>query len=335
MQSLTSIKLVGIGTALVVSAVCFLMARIVSRNVSRPIVEVATAAQRMARGDLEQLIPFSGKDELGILAGSFNAMAQQLSQSITSLRRKEESLTTAYDKLVATREQLVQSERMAAIGELVASVAHEMRNPLSSVKLNLQIIGRSLEGNGLLFEHYQIAIDQVLQLERMFSDLLNYSKPVTLEKKRFLLSEVIERSLVQLETEVASKGIRVDLAVQEDMPPVPLDFDKMEQVFVNLLKNAIEATEEEGCIDITAGCGGAVEKPSITARIRDYGAGISPRNLKNVFQPFFTTKKKGTGLGLCIVKKIMDAHGGEISISCLPDKGTEVKLVLPLSENDT
>lgn len=332
MEPLTSIKMVGIGTALVVSAVCFLMARIVSRNVSRPIVEVATAAQCMAGGDLDQRIPFSGKDELGILAASFNAMAQQLSQSVTSLRRKEESLRTAYDKLVATREQLVQSEKMAAIGELVASIAHEMRNPLSSVKLNLQIIGRSIEGNGPLFEHHQIAIDQVLQLERMFSDLLNYSKPLTLEKREVLLGEVIQRSLAQLETECIARGIQVGLDVQEATIPISLDSHKMEQVFVNLLKNAIEATEDGGRIEVTARLDRAGEKRSVTAWIRDQGPGISQRNLKTIFQPFFTTKKKGTGLGLCIVKKIMDAHGGEISISCPPDKGTEVQLVLPVSE---
>ncbi len=332
MEPLTRIKMVGIGTALVVSAVCFLMARIVSRNVSRPIVDVATAAQRMANGDLDQRIPFSGKDELGILAASFNTMAQQLSQSIASLRRKEESLRTAYDKLVATREQLVQSERMAAIGELVASVAHEMRNPLSSVKLNLQIIGRSIEEREPLFEHYQIAIDQVLQLERMFSDLLNYSKPLTLQKREVLLGEVIQRSLTQLETERTTRGIQVGVAVQEAMIPVPIDSDKMEQVFVNLLKNAIDATEDGGRIEITAELSRKGENRRVTVRIRDHGPGISQRNLKNIFQPFFTTKKKGTGLGLCIVKKIMDAHGGEISISCPPDDGTEVQLALPLSE---
>ena len=150
---LTWIKTIGVCTSVLVGLICLFMAFVVSRRVSMPIVQVADAAERMAEGDLEQQIPFSSKDEVGRLAASFNVMAQRLAQSVTSLRQKEESLEKAYNELIAAQEQLLRSARMAAIGELVATVAHEMRSPLSSIRLNLQIIGRSLGKETVLHEH--------------------------------------------------------------------------------------------------------------------------------------------------------------------------------------
>jgi len=329
MWPLTWIKTIGIGTSVLVGLICLLMAFIVSRRVSRPIVQVADAAERIAEGDLKQQIPFSSKDEVGRLAGAFNLMAQQLSQSVTALRQKEESLQQAYDELIATQEQLLRSERMAAIGELVASVAHEMRSPLSSIKLNLQIIGRSLGRETVLHEHYEIAFDQVVQMERMFSDLLNYSKPLEIQKKDISLKALVERCLQELEGELSARNIKVEQRIPPDLPPIIGDPDKIEQVLINVLKNALEASAHNDQIQVSAetaeGSSGAV----LSIIVTDHGSGISPRNLKTIFQPFFTTKKKGTGLGLAIVKKIMDTHRGSIALTSEEGKGTAVRLTFP------
>ena len=210
---LTWIKTISVCTSVLVGLICLFMAFVVSRRVSMPIVQVADAAERMAEGDLEQQIPFSSKDEVGRLAASFNVMAQQLAQSVTSLRQKEESLEKAYNELIAAQEQLLRSARMAAIGELVATVAHEMRSPLSSIRLNLQIIGRSLGKETVLHEHFEIAFDQVVQMERMFSDLLNYSKPLEIQKKDISIEALIDRCLQELEGELSSRNIEVERRV--------------------------------------------------------------------------------------------------------------------------
>jgi len=323
------IKIIGILTTLMVSLICLFMAYVVSRRVSMPIVQVADAAERMAHGDLAQRIPFSSQDEVGRLARSFNAMAQQLSQSVASLRQKEESLQKAYNDLIAAQEQLLRSERMAAIGELVASVAHEMRGPLSSIRLNLQIIGRSLSRETVLHEHFEIAFDQVQQMERMFSDLLNYSKPLEIQRKDIRVEDLMERCLQELEGELRARSISVERTIPPDLPPVIADPHKIEQVLVNVLKNAIEASLPGGRIEVS----GAVEETGsgtgVSLLVTDHGAGISRRNLKLIFQPFFTTKKKGTGLGLAIVKKIMDAHRGVILIESEEGRGTSVRLTFP------
>jgi signal transduction histidine kinase len=329
MWPLTWIKTIGVSTSVLVGLICLLMAFVVSRRVSMPIVQMADAAERMAEGDLEQQIPFSSKDEVGRLAASFNVMARQLSRSVNSLRQKEESLQKAYNELIAAQEQLLRSERMAAIGELVASVAHEMRSPLSSIRLNLQIIGRALGKETVLHEHYEIAFDQVMQMERMFSDLLNYSKPLEIQKKDVSVETLIDRCLREIEGELSARNIKVEQRIAPDLPPVIGDPDKLEQVLINVLKNALEASNQNGQIQVSAVAEESSSGPTLTIAVADHGAGISRRNLKTIFHPFFTTKKKGTGLGLTIVKKIMDAHRGSISIEGEEGKGTVVRLTFP------
>lgn len=329
LQPLEWIEATGVLTAILVSLVCLLMAYFVSRRISKPIVQVADAAEGMATGNLDQRISFASGDEIGRLAASFNIMAQQLSQSVASLRHKEESLQKAYDELVSAQEQIMRSERMAAVGELVASVAHEMRSPLSSIKLNLQIIGRSLAKETDLFEHYEIALDQAAQMERMFSELLNYSKPLDIQKKDIRLEPLLGRCLQELEGETTARRLAVELRMAPDLPPIIGDPDKIEQVFLNILKNAMEASEPEGRIEVSARSEKTVAGIAVTVAVADCGSGISPRNLKTIFKPFFTTKKKGTGLGLTIVKKIVDAHRGDISIESGEGRGTIVRLTFP------
>lgn len=323
------IKTIGVCTSVVLGFICLLMAFLVSRRISRPIGQVAEAAERMAEGDLEQQIPFSSKDEVGRLAVSFNTMAQQLAHSITSLRQKEESLERAYNELIAAQEQLLRSERMAAIGELVASVAHEMRRPLSSIKLNLQIIGRSLGKETVFHEHYEIAFEQVVQMERMLSDLLNYSKPLEVQKKDISVEALIGKCLKELEGELSTRNIKVEQSVPPDLPPIIGDPAKIAQVLINVVKNGLEASRQNGRIKVSAQAEESSCDTVITITVTDRGAGISQRNLRLIFKPFFTTKKGGTGLGLPIVKKIMDAHRGSIVIESEESTGTTVHLTFP------
>jgi signal transduction histidine kinase len=215
---------------------------------------------------------------------------------------------------------------MAAIGELVASVVHEMRNPLSSVKLNFQIIGRSLEQNGLLHEHYSIGREQIAQLENMLSGLLDYSKPIALEKIPFQLETVIAESLRQLQPCIG-EGM-IELKIDNSLPPVLGDPERIRQVIVNLVKNAIEAAGPSGKVEISSKSTDKAGNRGITMTISDNGPGISHQDLKRIFQPFFTTKQAGTGLGLSVVKKIIEAHRFGISISSEGGVGTVVNLEL-------
>jgi signal transduction histidine kinase len=320
------IRTVIVATTGGVALLCILVALVMSRRISKPIIQMAEASQSIAQGNLEQRISYSGSDEIGILSGSFNTMAEKLAIVVDSLRRKESSLRKAYSDLLQTQAQLVQSEKMAAIGELVASVVHEMRNPLCSVKLNYQIIGRTIGKESPLLEHYRIGLDQVSQLERMFSNLLDYSKPISLNITPFHLNELIEQSLQQLDPLIKEMRTRIERKYDNMLPPMMGDGEKIRQVLVNIIRNGIEAAVCEGKVEISAGVGHSEEKPVVMLDIIDNGPGISPQDVKRIFQPFFTTKQKGTGLGLSIVKKIVEAHQYRIDVCSEEGHGTVVSL---------
>jgi signal transduction histidine kinase len=218
---------------------------------------------------------------------------------------------------------------MAAVGELVATVAHEMRRPLSSIRLNLQIIGRSLGKETVYREHYEIAFDQVVQMERMLSDLLNYSKPLEVQKKDIAVETLIDQCIKVLEGELSTRNIKVEYSIPPDLPPIIGDPDKIAQVLINVVKNGMEASRKDGQIRVQAQAEESSSDTVITITVADSGDGISQRNLRLIFNPFFTTKKGGTGLGLPIVKKIMDAHRGSIVIESEEGAGTTVRLTFP------
>ncbi len=315
-----------LSTAGLVSLICVLAAFLLSRQISRPISEMAKASRKMASGSLDQRISYSGQDEIGTLSKSFNSMADDLSALIDSLKQKEISLQKAYDVLMQTQIQLVQSEKMAAIGELVAGAVHEMRNPLSSVKLNFQIIGRSLDRAGLLHEHYSIGLEQIAQLEKMLSSLLDYSKPISVKKTPFRPETVIAESIQQLQS--CAEASSVELRTDGPLPHVMGDPEQIRQVFVNVIKNAIESAGPVGKVEVRMKALEGSGSKGILIEVCDNGPGISQQDIKRIFQPFFTTKEKGTGLGLSIVKKIMEAHGFDISVSSEEGAGTVVSLHL-------
>ncbi len=320
------IRIAVLSTAGLVSLICVLAAFLLSRQISRPISQMAEASHKMATGSLDQRISYSGHDEIGMLSKSFNSMAGDLSALVDSLKQKEVSLQKAYDELMQTQGQLVQSEKMAAIGELVAGVVHEMRNPLSSVKLNFQIIGRSLDRHGVLHEHYSIGLEQIAQLEKMLSSLLDYSKPISVVKIPFRIDSVIDESVQQLQSII--EGVSIELNADGSFPDVLGDPEQIRQVLVNVIKNAIESAGPAGKVEVRTKATGQDGPGGILIEVSDNGPGISQQDVKRIFQPFFTTKQTGTGLGLSIVKKIMEAHGFGISVSSVEGAGTVVSLHL-------
>ncbi len=302
----------------------------ISEHVSSPIVAIAKAARRIAAGNLDERLSIRSGNEVGQLADAFNSMTEQLASTIKELEKRESSLRRAYQELKEAQAQLVQSEKMAAIGELVASVVHEMRNPLSSIKLNLQIIGRNLDKDSRIFEHYRIALDQVSHLDKMFSELLNYSKPIVLEKIPILPGDLVELAVERVGEVLATHGIEIKKRLDDFLPPIEVDVDKIIQVLINIFNNAIEAIDEQGVIEIETRASETGYQNAVEIVISDNGAGIPEHQLDHIFKTFFTTKKKGTGLGLTVVKKIMEAHQGTIRVTSKVGEGTKVTLVFPV-----
>ncbi|MCE5212396.1 MAG: PAS domain S-box protein [Deltaproteobacteria bacterium] len=224
--------------------------------------------------------------------------------------------------------KLYDSQKLAALGQLSAGIAHEIRNPLSSIKMSLQILEKRMSPEGNDLKRFKIAEKEVDHLETLVNDILAFAKPVEPKKIPVDLSKVLEQAI-----DLAEKGItdkKIDVRTEfADVPYVTVDPAMMADSFLNVVRNAVEAVEENGRIEVSLRYFDDT-RHSVAVEIKDNGGGISEEDLPHIFNPFFTRKNYGTGLGLSLVKKIIDIHQGTIDIFSKKNEGTTVLIVLPL-----
>ena len=224
--------------------------------------------------------------------------------------------------------QLYDSQKLAALGQLSAGIAHEIRNPLSSIKMSLQILAKRMNPEGNDLKRFKIAEKEVDHLEMLVSNILAFAKPVEPKKAPADLSKVLEQAIALAEKGITDKKIEVQTEFA-DIPPVAVDAAMMADAFLNVIRNAVEASKEYGKIKVSLRY--AYEtRQSVVVEIKDDGDGIDAEDMPHIFNPFFTRKNYGTGLGLSLVKKIIDIHQGMIDIFSKKNEGTKVLIVLPL-----
>jgi signal transduction histidine kinase len=217
------------------------------------------------------------------------------------------------------------SERLAALGQLSAGLAHELRNPLGTMRASAEMLRTSLPaGNEVAAELAGFISSEVDRINSLVTRFLDFARPLELRLQPSELSEVIDRAIAQLERDTP-RQVTVYKNYSPDVRPFPFDAELIERVIYNLLLNAAQATQSGGAVTVkTRPVDGDVEVSVI-----DRGAGIHPEHLENIFNPFFTTKKEGAGLGLAVVSKIVDLHGGRITVESEPGKGSVFRLFLP------
>lgn len=293
----------------------------ISRGLTKPILAVAAAAREVGEGDFTQRVSIRSKDEMGELAESFNEMVERLHNTQEDLSDKQRELRAAYNELVEAQDRLVQQERMAAIGQFTAGMVHEMRNPLSSIMMNLQILQKQLPENDKAARHMEIAIGGASRLERMFKDLLNFARPIEIVTRPTFLRPLIDEVIAGFAGTIDQRNIRVNVDMQPPDHQSDIDADRLRQVLINLIANAFEAMPDSGELTIVA----QAKNERIDFSIRDTGIGITAEGQQRLFEPFFTSKDNGTGLGLLMTRKIVEAHGGTIEIDSEPQRGTTVR----------
>jgi PAS domain S-box-containing protein len=227
-----------------------------------------------------------------------------------------------------TERRIRESERLAHIGKLTTSLAHEIRNPLSSVKMNSQIILKNTEFNGNDKRRMEIIFNETSRLERILDEMLNFARPIRINLDPVSIHSIIDSCLEIVDVRMKEKGIRVKKRYGKEIPGILLDHDRVEQAIINVVLNSVEALQDGGEITIITKHE-AKDKGTIQIEILDNGPGISPEDLPYIFDPFFSNKKKGTGLGLSNVKKIMEAHGGTVYTAPRKPQGTHVLLTIP------
>lgn len=231
------------------------------------------------------------------------------------------------EKLLSTEEALRQSERLSAIGLLAAEVAHEIRNPLTVMKMLTHHLDRELASGDPRHKDFAILTRKMDQMNLTVERILGLARSSEPQFEMLSLNSIVEDLILLTRHKVHNLNIRLKLTLDQKLSPTPLDRTQMEQALLNLMLNALAAMPKGGTLQITT-----QESPSPLGQwieIRDSGMGMSSRQREQLFQPFLTSKAKGTGLGMAIVKKIIQAHGGEISIKSRPRAGTAIRILLP------
>jgi len=309
-------RLVMAGFGLAALILTLLSSLLMARRITRPIRNLVEGTRRISQGDFTYRIPVISEDEIGDLTRSFNEMAEQLLQA----RQKTEE----------ANRRLVQVEKLASIGRLSATIAHEIRNPLTSVKLNIQKLAESEKLDETEKEHLAIAQEGIEQIEKFIKELLSFTRSSKLQPDYFSMEEIIQASLKMLRPSLEEKKIRITLEVEKDLPPAYVDADKIRQVLVNILRNAYEAVEEGGQIEISLRLNRQKDRPGFEILISDNGCGIPEKDWENIFEPFFTTKSSGAGLGLANARRILEQHGGSIRVVKKEGPGSCFLITLPL-----
>ena len=244
-----------------------------------------------------------------------------------------ESVSVAREKLTESQEHLVQSEKMAMVGKLAAGVAHSVRNPLTSLKMRLFTLESTLRLTPTQTEDLNVISEEIRHIDKILRNFLEYARPPKLELNRDTPSEIVDTALQLLQHRLELNKTSVHIERTEQLPKVLIDKDQLKEVFVNLLVNASEAMSEGGDIYISekVGTWPNIGK-SVLIHFRDNGPGIPQELFEDIFQPFFSSKEDGSGLGLSIARRIINEHGGEIALYSEVGTGTVFTIALPLRE---
>jgi two-component system sensor histidine kinase HydH len=228
------------------------------------------------------------------------------------------------------QEKVRRSLRLASLGRLAAGVAHEIRNPLSSIRGFAQFFNQRFKGQEKDQEYASTMVKEVDRLNRVITELLDFARPKEPHRELHSLEEILDHTLEVLKPEMARKKIEAEKWYGNGLARARVDRDQLSQAFLNLLLNSLESMGEGGKIRVGIGTAKGEKEEQIQVSIADTGKGIPPEDLGKVFEPFFSTKRKGTGLGLAIVHQIVEAHGGEIQVESKEGEGTTFQITLPV-----
>jgi two-component system, NtrC family, sensor histidine kinase HydH len=224
-------------------------------------------------------------------------------------------------------EQLSRTKHLSSIGEMVAGVSHEIRNPLGIISSSAELLKKKMSPGDAMTRIPDIIIEEATRLNNIITDFLNYARPKTPSRYKCRVQDVLAKNIAFLSTQMGQDGYRIETYFEEDLPEIDADADMLYQAFLNILINAMQAMPRGGTITIRAKL-----SSGLWIAIEDQGTGIAPEAMEKIWDPFFTTKDKGTGLGLGIVRKIIEAHEGQIRIDNRPEGGARVSIRLPVKE---
>jgi len=293
-----------------------------ANRITQPILQLAQGAKSIASGNLDHRISVVSQNEVGILAGEFNQMAAKLKESYSNLEQKIEERTS----------QLLRAERLAAVGELAAEVAHEINNPLGGLRNFASMLENEPENITQTRKYATLMLEGLKRVEMIVKRLLTFSRPYTLHIAENNINTIVNSSLGFIEHRIEPGQVLINKEFNGSLPLVFVDADHISQALINIMANAIESMPNGGKLTIkTDIC--KKHTDCVTVCVSDTGCGISDGVVDKIFEPFFTTKnkegEKGLAMGLAISKRIVEDHHGEISVESKAGQGTTFSVCLP------
>ena len=317
--------LLRVGALTVVLAL--LIAVVLQRQVLRPVADLARSIRALGEGRRGPPLPVKRQDELGDLAAAFNRMTERLEEA-------RQAMVVESEYALDLEQQLRRSETLAVAGKLASGIAHEVGTPLNIISGRAEMVLRSLPPSIPAARISKRIIHQIDRLSNIVRSLLDTVRLGKLEVQRVSVETLISQLLLLLEHVVRKRGISMTTSIPKDLRDVAGDPSRLQQVFINLLMNAVEATPPDGMISVKAEPCPNDGRAGVSIEVADTGAGIPPDALSQIFEPFYTMKPlgEGTGLGLAISRDIVRDHGGLIVAQSRPGHGSTFSVWLPAWE---
>ena len=287
---------------------------VVIRMVRRPMRKIVDGMDQVRRGRLETRLDEANSQEFERIFQFFNSMVNDIDRDrreIVDLHRKE----------------IAHMERLATVGELSANLAHEVRNPLTGIGAAIQVLISDVDEANPKRAMLEKILVQLDRMDKTMSSFLRYARMPEAVIRSFKIHEPLQRIMPILLPRLRGQKVEIETDVSEDLPDVRGDASQIEQVFLNLCLNAAQAMPEGGRLSVSA----AEWNGFLRIEIADTGFGIEPANLEKIFKPFYTTREKGSGLGLPLTKQIVMAHGGDLTLESVPGSGTSVFFTVPIN----
>jgi len=315
------VLIIAAGMALAIGLGYFLESKIMG-----PVHQLVEASQKVSEGNLTPAIDPISKDEIGVLQKTFKDMIDSLKER--DRRRKEES-----------ESRMLQSEKQASVGRLAAGVAHEINNPLTGVLTFTRVLLRRKDITDEARVHLEKIAESTVRVKKIVQGLLDFSRQTTLDKEPTDINKLTRTTIEQMENQALIRGVNLTFHAGENLPTITLDRAQFQGVILNIILNALDATERGGTITVSTGISVSANetgKRGVEISISDTGCGIPPENLDKLFDPFFSTKEvgQGTGLGLPVSYGIVQRHGGTIRVQSEVGRGTTFTIWIPVDGED-
>ena len=309
-------KLFVLSTVAIIGFLSLAISLVMLKFVKKPLSRVAENMAKVSAGDLSVRMTSQGKDEIGRLIVSFDSMVGRLDSA------KKELETFHFH-------QMERADRLASVGEMAAGIAHEIKNPLTGIAAAITVIKDDFAPEDSRVSIINEVLEQISRLDKTVNDLLFFGKPTVSEPACTDMNSALKKILVFAAQHRGGKNIEKRLELQDDLPTVYVDPKHIQQVFLNLFLNAVQAMQNGGTLTVGTSLAQSDGVDMVRVRVTDTGQGIPAQILEKIFTPFFTTKAQGTGLGLAISHRLIEQHGGRLSVASEDGKGTTFTVDLP------